>query len=167
MTDLIYPRFTLSLRDVPTEEEWGRSAATRTAWVLNSTAENWVPSQAPRGNVNKLDMIEWAKTWAADLISENTSYEVAGWIDPEEGDTEPFWAPRLVHVFHSFRIADIEGEVYEYTADTRYDAHAVQACLIRGEAFIKLKNTKGEDTYINTRHITVARYRAERIEVPL
>jgi hypothetical protein len=168
MTDpIIHPRFTLHFGDVPTGEAWSRNPDRRKAWILNSTHLGWETRHSGRGNVNRLEQIEWAKEWAAEEIRDRTSYEVVGWVDPVEGDTEPFWAPRLVHVKHGFRIADSEGEVSEYTALSRADANAVQERFLHESGFVRLVNAAGNTAYINTRHVIVAVYIPVRTEVPL
>lgn len=160
---ITHPTFTLHFGPTPVYQFGEMQDADR--WQLASTDATWQRRESGRGNVNRIEQLDWAKEWAATQIQEHSSYEVAGWVDPEASDPEPFWVPRLAHVTHRFTVVDTDSDVMPYTAESRRDAEAIQERLLHGSRFVRLRDPKGRDTYVNTEHALVVAYEFERAEV--
>ncbi len=165
MTDpTAHPTFTLRLGTVLSGTLGELQEVHR--WMLESTDPVWETRVTTRADVNDLDHLGWAKEWAYSHLEESTTYGLTDWIDPTDGDPEPFWVPRLVQVTHTYTVADTDGEVCTYTAESRRDAEAVNERLLHGSPFIRLRDMKGREAYVNTNHAFVIAYEVTRMEVP-
>lgn len=164
MTDTTHPTFTLRLGTVLSGTLGELQEVRR--WMLESTDPTWETRVTTRADVNDLDHLGWAKEWAYSHLEESTTYGLTDWIDPTDGDPEPFWVPRLVQVTYKYTIVDTDNDVMMYTAESRRDAEAINERLLHGSQFIRLRDPKGLETYVNTSRVYVIAYEVTRTEVP-